>query len=439
MPSSLTLAVALAAVLTVVAPADAATTTNVTGARTPDGSDPFADISADGRFVAYDALNGPECRQTLTDLNPPGCVTQVYVYDTKTKKSELVSRTASGAPGNAASRRPTISADGRYVAFVSAATNIAKPAKGTETPIFVFDRKTRKLTRIKLAKGARLDEARFYAPRISPDGSVVVIDPNADLSTGKLVFTEGGPLYAVWWRTGKYVPVTVGADGRLGTANSEDHGISRDGRYVAFSTALPLSPADTDTTADVYVRDIVARKTIPVTATIPMTCTPVDTATDQCRMTYAQHRLDASGRMAAFYAVGATQGTSQARYRIGVRDLKTGQVRFKATDEFVPVTAPALSIPNVLQVWLSGDGKHVHFVIGNDAGQHGYSNSLWHWDLGKDTVTRMAGGSMHGGAVGNFLFDRPSSTHDGKRVAFLSTARLTPDDTDDFDDVFVLS
>ena len=77
-------------------------------------------ISADGRYVAFST--------TATNLTPEQPVrAQVYVRDRQTQTTELVSRVtgAGGAPADRAARFPVISADGRLVAFTTAARNLS--------------------------------------------------------------------------------------------------------------------------------------------------------------------------------------------------------------------------------------------------------------------------------------------------------------------------
>ncbi len=94
-------------------------------------------LSADGRFVAF--------ATTATNLDPAdtdAAVPDVYVRDVRTGGTTLVSRAdgPDGAKGDGASDAPAISADGRYVAFVSEATNL-NPAKtdGAFPDVFVRD------------------------------------------------------------------------------------------------------------------------------------------------------------------------------------------------------------------------------------------------------------------------------------------------------------
>ncbi len=84
-------------------------------------------LSGDGRYVAFVSESPalPHSRRRTS---------QVYVYDTRTDKTELVSRSPNGRPANAASTRPTLSYDGARVAFQSLASDLlcARKCKGVE-------------------------------------------------------------------------------------------------------------------------------------------------------------------------------------------------------------------------------------------------------------------------------------------------------------------
>jgi Tol biopolymer transport system component len=71
-------------------------------------------LSGDGRYVAF-VSESPHSRQRTS---------QVYVYETRTDKTELVSRSPNGRPANAASTRPTLSYDGARIAFQSLASDL---------------------------------------------------------------------------------------------------------------------------------------------------------------------------------------------------------------------------------------------------------------------------------------------------------------------------
>ncbi len=128
-------------------------------------------ISADGRFIAFDSQ--------ATNLPGDNAHLNVYVRDMKGRKTRLVSKASSGAPATGAdSERASISSNGRYVVFDSAATNL--PGPSSLLRVFVHDLKSGKTRLISRASsGAAADDSSFYGT-ISGDGRSVVFTSRAD-------------------------------------------------------------------------------------------------------------------------------------------------------------------------------------------------------------------------------------------------------------------
>src|SRR5436190_1935582 len=136
-------------------------------------------LSADGRFVAFDS--------SATDLVAADTngVSDVFVHDRQTGTTERVSVASDGAEGNAASVGAALSADGRFVAFHSAATNLVADDTNGTTDVFVHDRQTGMTERVSVASdGTQGNNASSY-PALSADGRFVAFDGAAsDLVAG---------------------------------------------------------------------------------------------------------------------------------------------------------------------------------------------------------------------------------------------------------------
>ena len=127
-------------------------------------------ISADGRFVAF---------QSDADNLVPGDTngaTDIFVHDRTTHETFLVSVTSSGVQATGASEKPTLSADGRFVAFRSLADNLVKGDTNGWHDIFVHDRATHKTTRVSVASSGT--QANYYSDysAISADGRFVAFE-----------------------------------------------------------------------------------------------------------------------------------------------------------------------------------------------------------------------------------------------------------------------
>ena len=166
------------------------------GAKQNDGGS-FLSVSQDAKVVVWETL------ATNLSLDDADALWDVYARDTDTGVTQLVSRaTGSGPKGNGNSRYPTVSADGRFVAFTSESTNLSPDDTTTRGDTYVRDLQT---------------------------GTTIL----ADRATGVAGVKGNGD----------------GFDGMS---------LSADGRYVAWTTySNNLDPADTDgSVTDVYVRDL---------------------------------------------------------------------------------------------------------------------------------------------------------------------------------------
>jgi Tol biopolymer transport system component len=206
-------------------------------------------ISADGRYVAFES--------DATNLVPgdTNAKTDIFVRDRQTGTTYLVSKSSGGVQGDGPSLNPSISADGRYVAFYSLATNLVSGDTNGKTDVFVRDRQTGSTTLVsKNSAGTEGDDNTVY-PVISSDGRYVVFGSYAtnlvsgDTNTKRDIFVRDR-------QTGTTTLVSKDSSGTIGNGNSEYPGISSDGRYVAFeSDATNLVSGDTNSAADIFVRD----------------------------------------------------------------------------------------------------------------------------------------------------------------------------------------
>jgi len=210
-------------------------------------------ISADGRYVAYDS--------DASNLVPGDAngVTDVFVRDRVTGTTSRVNLSSTGVQGNGGGYFPAISADGRYVAFASAASNLVPGDINNAGDVFVRDRGTGTTSLVsRSSSGAQGNNLGSSDPAISADGRYVAFFSDAsNLVPGD---TNGGYFgYDVFVRdrvTGTTSRVSVSSTGAQGNDDSYDPAISADGRYVAFiSSASNLVPGDTNQAYDIFVRD----------------------------------------------------------------------------------------------------------------------------------------------------------------------------------------
>lgn len=212
-------------------------------------------ISADGRFVTF---------SSFADNVIPGDTNfarDVFVRDRTAGTTDLVSRTSTGGLGDNESTTSAISADGRFVAFTSSANNMVPEDSDTASDVFVRDRVAGTTEGISVVPGVEFGNTSD-APSISADGRYVAFESwEDDVVPGDTNFSFD--IFVRDRTTGTVERVSVSSAGVQGNDWSLMPSISADGRYVAFqSFASNLVPGDTNGDYDVFVRDRVAGTTV---------------------------------------------------------------------------------------------------------------------------------------------------------------------------------
>ena len=207
-------------------------------------SEPFA-VSADGRYVVFTTAAPnlvPDDTNNTWD---------VLVRDRRTGTTSRISASSAGSPGDNSSYGQAMSPDGRYVSFTSDATNLVPGDTNGVYDGFVHDRRAGTTSRVTLTDGGAQADARSYAPVISADARFVAFVSDAtDLVAGD---TNG---VADIFLRDRRAGTTVLVSGAHADAPSDAPVISADGRYVAFTSEAALVPGDTNGVADVFRRDL---------------------------------------------------------------------------------------------------------------------------------------------------------------------------------------
>ena len=209
-------------------------------------------ISADGRYVAF-STNASNL--VTGDTNG---IDDVFVRDCVNHTTTRVSVGLAGLQGNSYSREPAISADGRYVTFESAANNLIARDTNRNWDVFVRDRKLNTTTRVSVSSAGTQANYGGWASAISADGRYVAFSSYAKnlVAGGMNGFTD---VFVRDLATGTTTTTSVSSAGVQGNSGSGYWGwkaISADGRFVAFdSDAFNLVAGDTNDAPDIFVRD----------------------------------------------------------------------------------------------------------------------------------------------------------------------------------------
>ena len=206
-------------------------------------------VSGDGRFVAFTSLAG---NLIPSDANGKQ---DIFVRDRDAGTTERVSVSTSGGTANGPSGSPSISEDGRFVAFESDASSLVSGDANGIWDIFVRDRDAGTTERVSVSSGGAEANNGSWSPSISADGRFVVFESEAT----SLVVGDANGMRDIFLhdrQTGTTERVSVSGAGAEGNAHSYNASISGNGRFVAFhSDATDLAPGDTNGSADVFLRD----------------------------------------------------------------------------------------------------------------------------------------------------------------------------------------
>jgi Tol biopolymer transport system component len=212
-------------------------------------------VSANGRFVAFDADASSLVHQDSNGSN------DIFLRDLKSGRTKRVSVSSSGAQADGGSNKPVMSANGRFIAFESSATNLVHHDTNASVDVFVHDVKTGKTRRVSVASNGHEAGAESRFPTISADGRYIAFQSEAsnlvggDSNASRDIFVHD-------LKTGKTKLISVTPSGAESSGDSSQPTISPDGHFVSFdSAAEDLTRNDHNHQDDVFLRDLKAGKT----------------------------------------------------------------------------------------------------------------------------------------------------------------------------------
>jgi len=342
---------------------------------------------------------------------------------------ERVTVDSAGAQGNdsSSSYAGAMSGDGRYVVYDSDATNLVSGDTNTMRDVFVHDRQTRSTTRVSVASDGTQANDDCYVPSISSDGRYVTFYSWAtNLVTGDT--NTASDIFVHDRETGTTTRASVASDGTQGNGDSYNPAVSRDGRYVAFSSqANNLVSGDTNTAMDVFVHDRQTRTTSRVS--VASNGTQGNDYSDV-------PAISGDGRYVAFESGSSNlvSGDTNSIRDIFMHDCQTGTtLRVSVASDGTQANSSSYN------PILSSDGRYVAFRSAASnlvAGDSNGVQDIFVHDRQTGTTTRVSVASD--GTQGNADSSDPSLSGDGRYVAFHSYAsNLVTGDTTATADVFI--
>jgi Tol biopolymer transport system component len=233
--------------------------------------DRAAQVSANGRYVVFAGAAQllPSDRNHLRDI---------YVSDLQSGDMTLETPGIEDVSANGDSINPTVSDDGRYVAFESTASNLIGEQRGTDLPrVFLRDRLAHTTRLLSVAPNGNPPDGASHNAAISGDGTAVVFGSAATNLLNLRVHADSYGLYLFRLSSDERMRIDLTSAGQVRTGRSTSPAISADGRYVVFVSKADLTcgampdclneAADANGMSDIYLRDTVLLTTRRISRT----------------------------------------------------------------------------------------------------------------------------------------------------------------------------
>lgn len=209
-------------------------------------------VSLDGRYVTF-----ASAATNLVGVDANGSRVDVFRKDTQTGRVTIVSRTASGAqPSDGVLGQPSISADGSRVVFASGDQPLVTADSNGVADIYLFDVRAASLTLVSRTASGEQSSRAVDHPALSADGRSVAFHGTREASVLAPGDSDGEDDVYVARPRSRTITVASVPTGGTDTGPSGAPSISGDGTMVAFASDAPLTPGDSGTSADAYVRDL---------------------------------------------------------------------------------------------------------------------------------------------------------------------------------------
>jgi TolB protein len=352
------------------------------------------------------------------------------IAEALTGQTTRVSVSSAGVPANAGATSGVLSQDGRYVVFMSSSWNLVTGVSGAQ--VYRHDRlaTTNSTELVSVATSGRHSAGFNLQPTVSADGRFVAFGSfGSDLVAGD---TNGFmDVFVRDMQTGTTSLVSANADGVAGNGSSGlagmsgSHGISDDGRYIAFmSAATNLVPEANNSRLQVYVKD---------TTTGQIVRASVNDAGQAGNQDSQAAAISGNGRVVAFHSASTNLSPLSNTTQVFVRDLAAGTTTLESAG------AAAVGRPSTLPA-LSFDGQYLAFESAAPLDPRDRDNGTLDVFLRDRTSGTTVLASLSDNAVGGATSAAPSISGDGRWVGFHSLDDQligVSSDTNGFADVFL--
>jgi len=376
-------------------------------------------LSFDGRFVLFASTANNLLLATNNSPIPPSFPARLNVFlrDRTNGTTALVSVNLTGiAGGNGDSVPAAISTNAQYALFESHASDLVPSDTNNATDVFIRDLINETTILVSVSTNGGVGNGVCRGSVMTPDGRFVAFVSAANnLAPDD---TNGIPdVFVRDLQAGQTVIVSLGAKLRQSSqtpaSTSESPAITPDGRFVAFySTATNLVSGATNA-SEIYVRDLQSDTTIWASASARTNAQAAQLGTS---VVSHNHAISDDGQFVAFEVSPWPQATTANRGIAQRYSITSGLTDLLHTNATVSSGLPE----DMRSLDMSADGRFIAFVANtNDAS--GRTSCILVWDAQTGTTT-LASGTLSNTVPANSTCQWPTIDPTGRFVAFLSSA-----------------
>ena len=388
-------------------------------------------VSADGRYVAFSSY----ANNLVT--NDTNYQSDIFVRDSVSNVTERVSISSNGNEANSDCYNPSISGDGRYITFNSYANNLVLNDNNYYSDVFLHDRYLHTTIRISNSDTEEEVNGDSLAASISSDGRYVVFMSYAT----NLVLNDTNNFNDIFIyniSSGTTERVSVTSTGGETNSNSFDPGISSDGRFVVFTTdANNLIANDTNEWLDIFIKDLKLNS---------ITRISVSNSGEEGNGDSTQPSISGDGTCIAFTSYADNLSPDDGNYKsdIFVYNQLTKKIdRININGEEINKDShdPAISENGRYIVFIIGKSQPIVAKISNELNNVSftddkYVNGLFCYDTLFGTTKLIS--ISDEGEIANDYCDEPAINSDGSYVVYSSGAdNLVGNDDNLSTDIFV--
>jgi Tol biopolymer transport system component len=390
-------------------------------------------ISADGRFIAFTSqAKNLVAFPTSGGSGLPGQgIANIFIRDVQSGTTKLVSINLAGTgSGNGNSFSPSISADGRFVTFSSTSSDLVdNDTNGKGVDVFIRDTQTDKTTLVSAnSAGTSSLDGNSSDAMMTPDARFVAfVNTTPDSPVGNVFLRD--------LQSGTTSLVSVNRAGTGGgNGSSFSPNVSADGRIVAFkSSASDLAAQNAASGTGIYVRDMkngVLKQVSAPVLEFPLVLTSV-----------GGFALTSDGRYAVFtytYDQYDPLGFKSSKSNVARVDMMNDTLALLPESDLCS-QGTRLCVESTFTPFVSADGRFVTFAQSNSVQRviaAPLLEAVYLGDFLNLTVTNVTTQNLLSSKANPSVIVRPVISADGRSVAFSTHNKIVPQDTNSFVDVY---